>query len=333
MVLNPYITVIVPVYNTEAYLERCINSICNQTFKDFELILVDDGSTDGSGKLIDEKAAADSRIVAVHKPNGGSSSARNEGLKRAKGKFISFIDSDDYVEPFFLEKLSAPTFSDDTLQIVQIGRTEVNEDGTRRDDICTPPEKDTFIDSKEFFRTLIMHTGDCSFCTKLISRKLFETREFPVGKLNEDFHLLIEMLFETKGVYSLSEYGYHVCYRLGSNSRKADKNDFSPVFKDCIDNADWVEEIVKERFPDLKEVSVRFALFQRLEYLLHIPISLMNKRYPGYEECVKYVRKHFPRFLFNKYLTRKNKLYLTLFAIAPKGIRKVHSLKMRLKGN
>ena len=331
--MTPYITVIVPVYNTERYLERCINSILNQTFTDFELILVDDGSTDKSGKLIDEKAAADSRIVAIHKPNGGSSSARNEGLKIARGKFISFIDSDDYIEPFFLEKLSAPTFLDDSLQIVQIGRTEVTESGERLKDICTPPEKDTFIDSKEFFRTLIMHVGDCSFCTKLIARELFEGREFPIGKLNEDFHLLIEMLFETKGVYSLSEYGYHVCYRLGSNSRKADRNDFSPVFKDCIDNADWIEEIVKEKYPDLTEVSVRFALFQRLEYLLHIPISLMNKDYPGYKETVRYVRKHFPKLLFNKYLTRKNKLYLTLFAIAPKGIRKVHSLKMRLKGN
>ena len=331
--MTPYITVIVPVYNTEHYLERCINSILNQTFTDFELILVDDGSTDKSGKLIDEKAAVDSRIVAIHKPNGGSSSARNEGLKIAKGKFISFIDSDDYIEPFFLEKLSAPTYSDDSLQIVQIGRTEITESGERLKDICTPPEKDTFIDSKEFFRTLIMHVGDCSFCTKLIARELFEGREFPIGKLNEDFHLLIEMLFETKGVYSLSEYGYHVCYRLGSNSRKADRNDFSPVFKDCIDNADWIEEIVKEKYPDLTEVSVRFALFQRLEYLLHIPISLMNKDYPGYKETVRYVRKHFPKLLFNKYLTRKNKLYLILFAIAPKGIRKVHSLKMRLKGN
>ena len=331
--MTPYITVIVPVYNTEHYLERCINSILNQTFTDFELILVDDGSTDKSGKLIDEKAAADSRIVAIHKPNGGSSSARNEGLKIARGRFISFIDSDDYIEPFFLEKLSAPTYSDDSLQIVQIGRTEITESGERLKDICTPPEKDTFIDSKEFFKTLIMHVGDCSFCTKLIARELFEGREFPIGKLNEDFHLLIEMLFETKGVYSLSEYGYHVCYRLGSNSRKADRNDFSPVFKDCIDNADWIEEIVKEKYPDLTEVSVRFALFQRLEYLLHIPISLMNKSYPGYKGTVRYVRKHFPKLLFNKYLTRKNKLYLTLFAIAPKGIRKVHSLKMRLKGN
>ncbi len=330
--MNPYITVIVPVYNTENYLERCINSILAQTFTDFELILVDDGSTDGSGRLIDEKAAADLRVVAIHKPNGGSSSARNEGLKMAKGKFISFIDSDDYIEPFFLEKLSIPTYSDDTLQIVQIGRTEVNEDGTRREDICVPPGTDTFIASKEFFRTLIMHTGDCSFCTKLISKKLFEGRVFPVGKLNEDFHLIIEMLFETKGVYSLSEYGYHVCYRLGSNSRKADRNDFSPVFKDCIDNADWIEEIVKEKYPDLTEVSVRFSLFQRLEYLLHIPISLMNKDYPGYSETVRYVRRHFPKLLFNRYLTRKNKLYLTLFAIAPKGIRKVHSLKMRLNG-
>ena len=97
------ISVIVPVYNVEKYLEECIESIINQTHRDIEIILVDDGSTDNSGALCDEYAGKDSRIRVIHKENGGLSDARNCGMKAAKGEIISFVDSDDYLSPFFLE--------------------------------------------------------------------------------------------------------------------------------------------------------------------------------------------------------------------------------------
>lgn len=93
----PKVSVIVPVYNTEKYLPRCIESILAQTFTDFELILVNDGSTDNSGKICDEYAKKDSRIVVIHKENGGASSARNKGLEIVQGEWISFVDSDDYI--------------------------------------------------------------------------------------------------------------------------------------------------------------------------------------------------------------------------------------------
>lgn len=107
---EPRISVIVPVYNTEQYLHRCIDSILGQTFTDFELLLVDDGSKDNSGAICDEYAARDPRIRVFHKPNGGVSSARNVGLDNARGEWIAFIDSDDWVEPSYLSvliKLSA----------------------------------------------------------------------------------------------------------------------------------------------------------------------------------------------------------------------------------
>lgn len=99
----PQISVIVPVYNAEKKLTRCINSILNQTFDNFELILIDDGSTDNSGKICDEFAVKDSRIQVFHSQNQGVSSARNSGIKRAKGEYIAFVDSDDYVYPSFLK--------------------------------------------------------------------------------------------------------------------------------------------------------------------------------------------------------------------------------------
>ena len=98
-------SIIVPVYKVEEYIDKCVMSILNQTFTDFELILVDDGSPDNCPKLCDEYAKRDSRVKVIHKPNGGVSSARNEGIKVAKGDYIWFVDSDDYVEEHSLEKL------------------------------------------------------------------------------------------------------------------------------------------------------------------------------------------------------------------------------------
>lgn len=328
--MSKLVSVIVPVYNTKAYLDKCINSILNQTFTDFELLLVDDGSTDGSGEVLNEYAKKDSRIRVFHKENGGSSSARNLAVKEAKGEYLSFQDSDDYCDKDFLECLTAPILEarkagKKAPLIIQVGRSEIDEDGNHLPDICTPPKVREDISSKDFFKSLIMHIGDCSFCTKLVHRDLFNDREFPIGKLNEDFHLLIEMLRETDTVVSLPGYKYHVVYRIGSNSRVKRKDEFSRVFIDNVENADLVEEIVKKDYPELAKTAVRFGLFQRLDYLLHIPISLMNKDNEEYREIVKYVRRHFPGFWFNKDLTIKNKAYLTLFSIMPEGIRKIHA--------
>ena len=103
--MESLISVIVPVYNVENYLDKCIESIVNQTYKNLEIILVDDGSLDSSSKICDEWAVKDNRIKVIHKTNGGVSSARNEGLKNANGDFIAFVDSDDWLELNMYEKL------------------------------------------------------------------------------------------------------------------------------------------------------------------------------------------------------------------------------------
>ena len=96
--MNPSISIIIPVYNVESYLERCVDSVLAQTFEDFEVILVNDGSTDNSPEICDEYLTVDNRIKIIHKDNGGLSSARNSGLDIAKGRYIMFVDSDDWIE-------------------------------------------------------------------------------------------------------------------------------------------------------------------------------------------------------------------------------------------
>ena len=326
--MDALISVIVPVYNMKEYLPRCVASICAQTYRNLEIILVDDGSTDGTDKLCDELAGKDERIRVFYKENGGSSSARNLGIEKARGSFLGFVDSDDYLEPDMYERL-LQVLTEHSAQIAQIGRDEIDADGKKLPDICLPPEELTSYGSEEFLKELLLHKGDCSFCTKLLSKQLLAGRYFPEGVLNEDFHLLVKLLPEIERIYSLPGYGYHVFYKPESNTRKTDKNQFSRVYADNVDNADMVLSLVRKEYPSLQKVAVRFGLFQRLDYLLHIPISQMKKENIFYRKVVAHIRKNWGRMVINPYLSFKNKVYLTLFAIAPKGIRVAHA---KMKG-
>ena len=147
-----------------------------------------------------------------------------------------------------------------------------------------------------------------------------------MGALNEDFHLLVKLLTDEEnivpGIACIPGQTYHVFYRPDSNTR--DKNRFSRVFADNIDNADMVLRLVEARYPELTEIAFRFGVFQRLDYMLHIPIAQMTGDNAFYRSVVKSLRKGWWRAMRNPYLTKKNKCYHTLFAIAPKGIRVLH---------
>ncbi len=325
------VTIIIPIYNIEDnLLRRCVKSVCEQSYGNLEIILVDDGSTDGTGSLCDKLALTDNRIKVYHKENGGSSSARNMGIDNATGEYIGFVDSDDYVDNDYV-KLLMDAISKYNVKMAQISRDETDKDGNKLPDVCIPPKDEIRITNKEQLRELLLHRGDASFCTRLSHKSLFENLRFPEGKLNEDFYLMINMLDRIDEYIILPNQSYHVYYREGSNSRKKDKNDFSPVFVDIVDNADFVEALVSKKYPELKEVAKRFALFQRLDYMLHIPIVQMTDDNEFYKNVVKYLRKNFLAMVKNKYLTGKNKVYLFLLTLMPKKTRIIHRIKMRGK--
>lgn len=394
------ISVIVPVYNTEKYLTRCVHSLLAQTYANLEILLVDDGSTDGSSILCDRFAMEDKRVRALHKRNGGSSSARNLGIAEARGEYIGFVDSDDYVEADMYERL-LDALRREKVKAAQIGRDEVAPDGSVLPDICVPPETPELLSPEKFMEELLMHRGDCSFCTKLLRAEALrefpvqqlankperasdetarpdresaaaetvqptggetvagivrpdrestavetvqpdrestgsgsaagkEIKEyFPTGVLNEDFHLFIQLLDWLGPVVSLPGHAYHVYYRLGSNSRKESRDSFSRVYADNVDNADLAEEIVAEKYPALRDIAFRFGIFQRLDYMLHIPIGQMTRRNGEYRRIAAYLRRNWGKAMRNPILTRKNKIYHTLFALAPCTIRKLHRMLRR----
>ena len=268
---QPLISVIVPVYNIIPYLPRCVESLRTQTYENLEILLIDDGSTDETPALCDRLEAEDERIRVFHKKNGGPSSARNFGLQQAGGEYVGFVDSDDYVDADMYERLYG-AIEKTGMPVAQVGRDEIDKDGNILPNICEPVATEQVIPAEGFLKELLMHRGDCSFCTKLLRKDLFTIEQFPVGALNEDFHLLVKMLTREEsavpGIACIPGQAYHVFYRPDSNTR--DKNRFSRVFADNIDNADMVRALVDKKYPELSEIAFRFGIFQRLDYLLHI---------------------------------------------------------------
>ncbi len=327
--LNQKISVIIPAYNIEGLLEKCVSSVACQDYPKelLEIIVVDDGSTDDTGAVLDKLSKRYDNVTAVHQKNAGSSSARNAGLKLATGDYVGFVDSDDFVSPQMYRTMIEAALRTGA-DMVQASRDEIAEDGTRLPDVVIPPSKEMVISPEEHLKSLLMHTGDASFCTKLTKRSLFtENMRFPEGELNEDFFLMIHMLEKVNKLVILPGQYYHVFYRTGSNSRKdkADKDYFPSVFTDIVRNSDVALTLVKEKHPALIKVAERFGYVQRLDYLLHIPVSKMTRDNSFYIQVVKSVRRDFFKILGNGYLAAKQKAYLAVLAVAPRFVRKTHA--------
>lgn len=326
---NKRISVIIPAYNIEDLLEKCVTSVASQDYPKelLQIIVVDDGSTDGTPHIADELARKYSNVQVIHKENGGSSSARNAGIEAATGDYLGFVDSDDYISGVMYSTMMEAALRNNA-DMVQIARDEISESGDKLPDVLEPFDEEKELTPTEHLRTLLMHTGDASFCTKLTKRELFtEDMRFPEGELNEDFYLMIHMLEKVNKLILLPEACYHVFYRTGSNSRKKaqDKDYFPPVFTDIVRNSDVALDLVSRNHRELIPVALRFGFVQRLDYLLHIPISKMTSDNTFYKKVVSDLRRSFARMLGNKYLSAKQKAYLTLLTLAPKAVRKLHA--------
>lgn len=209
------ISVIVPVYKVEALLPRCVDSILGQTCENLEIILVDDGSPDGSGKLCDDYARKDSRIRVIHKENGGLSSARNAGLDVATGEYIAFVDSDDWLVPEAYEWMLA-AMKRHKVSMVCAGRYDVDEDtGEKTVGLC--PEREEVISGEEMAgRIFTWDHCDSSACDKLCHRSLFESQRYPEGVVCEDLPVTYRLALKAGQVAMLDKPVYHYYHRSGS---------------------------------------------------------------------------------------------------------------------
>ena len=201
--MEKLISIIIPIYNVEKYLKKCIESVINQTYKNIEIILINDGSTDGSGKICDEYAIKDKRIKVSHNENGGVAVARNKGIKMSTGDYIVFVDSDDFISNEYCEKmLEAVLRNNADIAIcklhdfldgekIQIEETEYSEQ---------------VYNSDEMIENNIVIGGifDC-MGGKLFSHKLFENVLFPEGRVYEDSSTLYKLYYLSKRAVVLNQ--------------------------------------------------------------------------------------------------------------------------------
>ncbi len=308
---NKKISIIVPVYNMEKYLERCVDSILCQTYTNLEIILVNDGSSDSSPSICDKYAEADSRVKVVHKTNGGLSSARNAGLDVATGDYIGFVDSDDYISTD-MYKVLAERLDNSDCEIANVMYVRVDDEGNTTPS-KVPHNTDKVISACQFVRELMLHTGDVSVCTKLFRTELFEGVRFSEEKLNEDLLFMLEVFTKVNKVSFVMHIGYYYFTRSGSTS-----SGYGKAVIDMVGNSLKAKETVDTMFPSLSKESERFAIFQHMAYLLIVPALDAVKNNEVYTSAVKYLRKNAFRGLINKYLSLKNKIAIMLLAVMPK---------------
>ena len=208
------ISVIVPVYNVKNYLKKCVDSILSQTYSVLQVILVDDGSTDGSGELCDLLAKCDKRIQVVHKSNGGLSDARNAGIEIAEGKYFSFIDSDDYIEPDMVESLYKLAKSTDCQITISNMKRFFSDGGIET--FYEPVNQISVYEADERFETL----KQPSVCNKLFLAELFNDIQFPKGKFYEDTFVYHELLYRAERVGLTGKVGYWYLSRKESITGK-----------------------------------------------------------------------------------------------------------------
>ena len=258
------ISIIVPVYNVEAYLERCVESILKQTYSNLEILLVNDGSTDKSGELCDQLALRDQRIRVIHKENGGLSDARNRGIDEASSDLIGFIDSDDYIDKDMYETLYRH-LRESNSDLSMCGHYDV---------FHQIPEKQvseikTWELSSEEAIKMVMEAKILSVTAvnKLYKKELFNHLRFEVGKIAEDAFIMIRLLDQCQKVVATNEKKYYYVHR--ENSITTQK--FSLKFLNVIEAYEQNANIIREHYPALADVAtmrLNWAYFYVLDRLL-----------------------------------------------------------------
>lgn len=259
------VSVIIPVYNVEKYLKECIESVINQTYKNIEIIIVNDGSTDGSYEICKEYQKKDSRIKLINKKNGGLSDARNVGIVNAKGEYLTFIDSDDIISVEFIEKMSN-FLQQANIDIVCCRYTRFKNLKEIKNDNNYKEIKE--MNSEEFLK-LVFYQHDqtlysVSSTNKMYKRKLFENVSFPKGKLYEDVAIIGKVIKQCENVGLIDEVMYF--YRISDGSITNSK--FSINKLDVIEH---LEKYLEEYKDNVKlKKAVDNMLFARALELLTI---------------------------------------------------------------
>ena len=321
---DPKISVIVPVYKVEPFLRRCVDSILAQTYTNLEIILVDDGSPDSCPMICDEYVVKDSRIHVIHKENGGLSDARNAGLQIATGEWLSFIDSDDWIEPCMYDNLLNNACKNDAqISVGGVFDELLTDDGTIITKV-TPYQSVTIESRKKLQAMKHFLSNPWSAWDKIYRHEIFDGIRYPVREINEDEAIALYLLDRCERVVYTNEPLYHYIRRpesITTSSFSLKKLDW---YRHCKANLEWIREHHPELEPD---AAVRYrssilyslhelALFDPLckshikELLADLKINLkLFRKIPSSrsEKLRIFILSYFPFGLYRFIMRRRHK--------------------------
>jgi len=299
--MDDLVSIIIPVYNAEIYLQRCLDSVLGQIYAKLEVIVINDGSTDGSADICEEYAQSDSRIKVIHKENGGVSSARNSGLDTASGGWIGFVDADDWVEPDMFEKLMNAAKKSGS-QITICGHTDYRGDAAK---IKSKAKHVGFLDREKAIKCLLAY----DFFEGYLWNKLFKSSLIKDIRLDNDIHFCEDVLFCTQAFMSAN----NVCYIADT------------LYHHCLSKDGAMLSFNKKRLTELtawertacvlEPISRQLAKIAKCRYA---DAAIAQYYYMGHQ-CSDYVLKHRLRKEATRYLS----LYL-IFGVTP--------FRMKIKG-
>ena len=331
------ISVIVPIYNIEKYLNKCIESIVNQTYKNLEIILVDDGSTDSCPTICDKWGEKDSRIIVVHKNNGGLSSARNLGLRTCLGEYVIFIDGDDYISINCFECLYQ-AIKNNCCQIAVGGMVQVGDRSVsnyRCSNSISILSKEEYWNEyyKSLFTNKFFSGVLINGCCKLIEKSLLDNIEFPVGRINEDTFTTYKIFDKVNKAAVVNYPLYFYVIRETSISHKSNKVEHFDILDALQERLNYFitlgnEKLIKYAFIDLLDNQIERYLTAKLSYK---NIQLANNIKKSFDHTYKRAKKFkaFSNELYKKRGILYNSFYINeyIFRLIRKILRKTKAVK------
>lgn len=304
---NSLVSIIVPIYNAKKYIRDCVESLLSQTYHNLEIILVDDGSTDGSEKLVNDYAKSDKRIKVVHQKNMGLSDARNTGLKHATGKYVTFVDSDDRIEPDMIESL-LNALIDSHAEIAICSFKEIYPNGKTKGFSHNYP-KQVFTTEQALANMLQENGFMVSATMKLFPTNYFKNTKFPTNRLHEDVGTTYKLIIKAdKIVFIPNEYYIYVHHDNSIINQTFNERKF-----DLIELTDQMCDDIDQHYPDLKDVTNKRRMRARFSVLRQIPLN-----HPKTKEIVDYLKNHQGFIANNEKATKTDKLALKLALMNPK---------------
>lgn len=304
--MKPKISVVLPVYNVEKYLETCVKAITGQTYQNLEIILVDDGSPDGCPALCDELAKTDERIRVLHKENGGLSDARNAGTQIATGEYITFVDSDDVVTKTYVEYLYS-LIEKYGCDMSLCTHTVVFEDGKK---IPYGDGTDEMLDAKECLRRMLYHDViDTSAWAKLYRTDMAREILYPKGKLFEDIGTTYRFFLASGKIAC----GYQSQYFYMQRQNSIVSGKFNPHKLDLLEMTDKMAEDVEKVYPDLAQAILRrrvYARFSTLNQMLDAD-GYRKER----DEIISFIKAHKREIMADEHAPGRDKMAMRMLSM------------------